>query len=73
MSVDAIFEQAKALTPDQLSDLIERLQQAADEAAPLTDAQKTELGRRLAAADANLGAGIPWEVVLAESLARAKK
>jgi putative addiction module component (TIGR02574 family) len=73
MSVDAILEQAKALSPEQLAELIERLQEAADEAAPLTDAQKAELDRRIASADANPGAGIPWEVVLAESLARAKK
>ena len=73
MSVDAILEQAKALTPDELSELIERLQEVADEAAPLTDAQKAELDRRLAHYQANPTDLIPWEVVLAESLARAKR
>ena len=37
---------------------------------PLTEAQRAELERRIAAADANPGAGIPWEVVRAEARAR---
>ena len=40
------------------------------EAAPLTEAQRFELERRIAAADANPGAGIPWEVIRAEARAR---
>lgn len=44
---------------------------AADlEKQPLTEAQRTELERRVAAADANPGEGIPWEVVWAEARAR---
>ena len=73
MSVDAILEQAKALTRDELSDLIERLQEAADEAAPLTDAQKAELDRRLADYRANPTDLIPWEVVRARAEERAKR
>jgi putative addiction module component (TIGR02574 family) len=73
MSVDAILEQAKTLTPNELAELIERLQEAADEAAPLTDAQKAELERRLADYRANPNDLIPWEVVRARAEARAKK
>jgi putative addiction module component (TIGR02574 family) len=40
------------------------------EAAPLTEAQRSELERRIAAADANPGAGIPWEAIRAEARAR---
>jgi putative addiction module component (TIGR02574 family) len=37
---------------------------------PLTEAQRAELERRVAAADANPGEGIPWEVIRAEARAR---
>lgn len=40
------------------------------ENSPLTDAQKAELERRIAYADANPGAGTPWDVVKARLLAR---
>ncbi len=40
------------------------------EQTPLTAAQRAELERRIAAADANPGAGVPWEVVRAEARAR---
>lgn len=44
---------------------------AADlEQQPLTPAQREELERRIAAADANPGASIPWEVIRAEARAR---
>jgi putative addiction module component (TIGR02574 family) len=47
---------------------------AADiERTPLTEDQRLELERRLAAADANPAEGIPWEVVKAEALARARR
>jgi putative addiction module component (TIGR02574 family) len=36
----------------------------------LTPAQRAELERRVAAADANPGAGIPWETIRAEARAR---
>lgn len=39
-------------------------------AAPLTDAQKVEIDRRLAAHRANPQAAIPWEQVEAAALAR---
>jgi putative addiction module component (TIGR02574 family) len=37
---------------------------------PLTPAQRAELERRVAAADANPADGVPWEVVRAEARAR---
>lgn len=40
------------------------------EAAPLSDAQKAEVDRRLAAHRANPQAAIPWEQVEAAALAR---
>lgn len=40
------------------------------EQAPLTDDQKDEIDRRLAAHRANPGAAIPWEQVEAEALNR---
>ena len=40
---------------------------------PLTDAQKAEVDRRLAAHRANPGAAVPWEQVEAEALARLRK
>jgi putative addiction module component (TIGR02574 family) len=43
------------------------------EKAPLTDAQKQEVDRRLAAHQANPQAAVPWEQVEAEALARLRK
>ncbi len=43
------------------------------EQSPLTQAQQTELARRLADSDARPEAVTPWEVVKARALARAKK
>lgn len=43
------------------------------EATPLTDAQQAELARRLADSMARPDAVVPWEVVKARALARAKK
>ncbi|HEV3386851.1 MAG TPA: addiction module protein [Gemmata sp.] len=43
---------------------------ADQEKLPLTDAQKAELDRRMAAYKANPTAVIPWEQIKAESLAR---
>jgi putative addiction module component (TIGR02574 family) len=42
------------------------------EAAPLTDAQRRELERRLAAHEASPNDVIPWEEVKARALARAR-
>jgi putative addiction module component (TIGR02574 family) len=43
------------------------------ESAPLTDAQKQEIDRRLAAHRADPQAAIPWEQIEAEALARMPK
>jgi putative addiction module component (TIGR02574 family) len=40
---------------------------------PLTDAEREELDRRLAAHRANPAAAIPWEQVEAEALARLRR
>lgn len=40
------------------------------EAVPLSDAQRTELRRRLEAHQADPGAAVPWEQVLARARAR---
>jgi putative addiction module component (TIGR02574 family) len=43
------------------------------EKAPLSDAQRQEVDRRLAAHEANPDAAIPWEKVEADALARLRK
>jgi putative addiction module component (TIGR02574 family) len=40
---------------------------------PLTAAQRADVERRVTAADANPGQGIPWEVVRAQARARWKR
>jgi putative addiction module component (TIGR02574 family) len=40
------------------------------ESQPLTPAQRAELERRVALADADPGRGVPWETVRAEARAR---
>jgi putative addiction module component (TIGR02574 family) len=37
---------------------------------PLTEAERAELERRVAAADANPKEGVPWEIIRAEARAR---
>lgn len=46
---------------------------AAEQDAGPTDPQKAELERRAAASRANPAAGIPWEQIKAEALARFEK
>jgi putative addiction module component (TIGR02574 family) len=43
------------------------------EKAPLTEAQRQEIDRRLAAHDANPHAAIPWEQVQADAVARLQR
>lgn len=43
------------------------------ERAPLSDAERAEVDRRLAAHRANPSAAVPWEQVEAEALARLRK
>lgn len=64
------------LTVDDRIALVQEIWESiADEVerAPLTDAQKQEIDRRLAAHRANPQAAIPWEQVKAEALARFRK
>lgn len=71
MSVDAILEAIRALTPDERAELDARLE---GEALPeLTPELKAELDRRMAEADANPGALVPWEEVYQASLKRAAR
>ena len=46
---------------------------AVPEQVPLTEAQRRELERRLAAHEASPGDVIPWEEVKAQALARARR
>lgn len=73
MTVESLLRQAEALTPAERRELVERLLEQDAPDSELPDGMKAELDRRLAAADANPGAGIPWEVVKAESLKRARQ
>jgi putative addiction module component (TIGR02574 family) len=65
------------LSPDEQRSLAQLLWARADAEAPpqsrLTDAQREELRRRIADADANPDDFIPWEQVKAETRARLKK
>lgn len=64
------------LTVDERIALVEAIWEsiaAEVERAPLTDAQKREVDRRLAAHWANPEAAIPWEQVKAETLARFRR
>jgi putative addiction module component (TIGR02574 family) len=64
------------LTPEDRLDLAQQLwdSAAADlQQTPLTEAQRHELERRIAAADANPNEGIPWALVRAEALARSRR
>jgi putative addiction module component (TIGR02574 family) len=64
MPRDRIILEAFALSPADRLDVIEQLWlsvAAAPDELELTDAQRHELDRRLADAEANPGDGIPWE------------
>ncbi len=61
MSIEDRLALAQAIWDSVTTDL---------ERQPLTEAQRAELERRVAAADANPGEGAPWETVRAEARAR---
>ena len=66
LGIDHLSTEERLELAEQLWDSV-----AADlEREPLTDAQRAELERRVAAADANPASGVPWEVVRAEARAR---
>lgn len=72
---------AQALGIDRLSveDRLRLVQEIWDsiagevERAPLTEAQRQEVDRRLAAHEANPAAAVPWEQTEAEALARLRR
>jgi len=66
MDSQALFTEAKLLSPEERIALVERIWDTiADESVPipLTDAQKQELERRLAARKSSPEAGKSWEDV----------
>jgi putative addiction module component (TIGR02574 family) len=66
----AVFD-IDQLSPKERLDLIEKLWDSLDEA-PLTDAQRQELDRRLDALDREGPVGVPWAQVLRDMGGRAK-
>jgi len=78
MTVEAVLKNAEELTLEERAELIRRLERglidAGWESVPeLSDEMKALLDERVAEADANPDAGIPWEVVKAASLGRTRK
>jgi putative addiction module component (TIGR02574 family) len=76
-SVDTLLQQAEELTLEERAELLRRLEQGLLDAgwepdSPLSDEVKALLDERIRTADANPGAGIPWDAVKAESLKRAR-
>ncbi len=74
MSVEAILKEIEALSPAEQTELLNHLTEryAPEDVTELSPELKAELERRVAEADANPGVSIPWEVVYAESLKRAR-
>ncbi|HXD84900.1 MAG TPA: addiction module protein [Urbifossiella sp.] len=78
MSVDTLLKQAEELSLEERAELLQRLESGMLDAGwepelPITDEVKAMLDARIADADANPDAGIPWEVVKAEALKRIRK
>lgn len=69
LGIDRLSVEDRLSLAQQLWDSV-----AADlERQPLNAAQRAELERRVAAADANPGEGTPWEVIRAEARARHRR
>jgi putative addiction module component (TIGR02574 family) len=69
-------EDFAALSADERLELVEAFWDNftnEDDLPPLTEAQKRELDRRLAAHEASPGDAIPWEEVKARLLAKARQ
>ena len=76
MDFSATLEAARALSGDDRLRLVETLWDdfaVADVLPPLTEAQQTELARRMAAHEADPTNVIPWEQVKAEAKARSRR
>lgn len=77
-AVDAVFNQAQELTSEQRIELFHRLEESLLDAGLELDTEpsdhvKNMLQQRIREADANPEAGIPWEIVKAEALARIRR
>jgi putative addiction module component (TIGR02574 family) len=73
MTTERIISEALALPPAARLDVIDQLWEslaACPEALELTDAQRSELDKRIAEMDARPGSGIAWEDVKTESRRR---
>jgi putative addiction module component (TIGR02574 family) len=76
MDVLATIKEITSLSVEDRLKFVEAIWEsiaAEPEGLPLTEAQKRELERRIAAHSASPDEAIPWEVVRAEALARARK
>jgi putative addiction module component (TIGR02574 family) len=76
MDVSSTLAEIASLPVDDRIQLVEAIWDtiASEPGQPeLTDAQKKELERRLEAQAASPGAGVPWEEVRAQALARARR
>jgi putative addiction module component (TIGR02574 family) len=62
-----------ALSPEDRLLLAEQLWDSVSNQVTLTDAQRSELARRVAAADEDPNDGIAWDVIRAEARARWQK
>ena len=75
MRIDAILEKMKSLTGGELAELKARMAVAFPDTQTDSDISaelKVELERRVAEANANPDAGIPWETIYEESLRRTR-
>ena len=76
VDIGATLAEIKTLSIDERIALVEAIWDSIDaetENLPLTDAQRQELERRLAYNLANPDDVVPWEVVHAEAMARARR
>jgi putative addiction module component (TIGR02574 family) len=73
LGIDRMSIAERLVLMHEILDSIAEAQEGAQEEAPLTDAQRTELERRIAANKANPEQVIPWEQIKAEALARFQK
>ena len=73
MSVDAILEAIRSLNAAQQAELKARLAEEPTEAEELSPEVVKMLDERIAEADANPDAAIPWEQVYQESLKRVRQ
>lgn len=67
MSINALIEEVEKLSPPQREEFLRAMIKLVDQQqGDLTPAQRADLTRRIAEADASPDAGIPWEQAQAE-------